>query len=380
MSRAPKKISVTEELRTKTTEEASLLGPRTDIFMIGGASIIACVLYWLFVDQSAPVTSIAFFAFYLSFIINFPHFMASYLLLYGDYRKQILKKKSFFWAAVVSPVLIIGAIGYGISAANQQVLAFLVQSMYLSVGWHYVKQIYGVSLVTSAVQKRYFGKWERNFILLNLFSVWAMSFVSANLSVSKADLDGISYFTLGLPDWMMTVAYAATVVTLLAAVGIMIRKYIKTGVRPAYSSLVGFASIYFWYLPMLNHPVFFYLIPFFHSLQYMLFVFALKRNESTAAADRAVSPQESRKIFMKKFWGFLAVSAVLGALSFELIPKNLDTLWPIGTALMVPTAWYFGFNLFINLHHYFIDNVIWRGDNEMLKTYLVQASQKRAHA
>jgi len=40
---------------------------------------------------------------------------------------------------------------------------------------------------------------------------------------------------------------------------------------------------------------------------------------------------------------------------------------------------FFAFSLFINLHHYFIDNVIWRGDNDYLKTYLVQASQKRGN-
>ena len=40
----------------------------------------------------------------------------------------------------------------------------------------------------------------------------------------------------------------------------------------------------------------------------------------------------------------------------------------------------FAFTIFLNLHHYFIDNAIWRGDNELLRKHLVQASQRRAEA
>lgn len=359
---------------------AFLLGPNLDVWMIGGASIVTCLLYWMFVDANASTATIAILAFNLSFVINFPHFLSSYQLLYGDYRRKILRKNSFLWAAVGAPLLIGGALVYGIAASNVHVLVFLTQAMYLSVGWHYVKQIFGVSIVASAVQKRYFGKLERNLILLNLFSVWAMSWVSGNLSVVKDDLDGISYFTLGLPSWLMTAAYFSTAVTLIAAVAIMVRKYIKTGVRPAYSSLVGFASIYFWYLPILNHPVFFYLIPFFHSLQYMLFVLALKRNQAASAASQALMPESQRGIFMKKFWGFLALATVLGALAMNFAPKELDAAFPLGAQFQCATLWFFAFNLFINLHHYFIDNVIWRGDNEALQVHLVRASQRRAHA
>ena len=339
----------------------------------------ACLAYWLFVDPTISTGNIAFVSFNLSFIINYPHFSASYQLLYGDYKKQILTQKSFFWAAIISPILIAGGITAGILSENLHVLAFLVQGMFLTVGWHYVKQIYGVSLVASAIQKRYFGKWEKNFILLNLYAVWAMSFVSANLSVSKNDLDGIAYFTLGLPDSALTAAYVVTGITFLITAFIMVRKYIYTGVRPATASLVGFASIYFWYLPTMGHPVFFFLIPFFHSLQYMLFIITLKKNQAEAEAGKKYNDIEKRKVFMKKFWGFLVLTAILGALAFELVPHALDKNVPITVAFNHPALWFFAFNLFINLHHYFIDNVIWRGNNELLKQHIVVASQEKAY-
>ena len=74
---------------------ATLLGPRADILMIGGASIVVCLLYWMFVDSAASLTNIGLLAFYASSLVNFPHFAASYQLLYGDYRKLIFRKMVF---------------------------------------------------------------------------------------------------------------------------------------------------------------------------------------------------------------------------------------------------------------------------------------------
>lgn len=343
--------------------------------MIGGASIVVFILYWLFVDIGASEYTVAELAFWLSFVVNFPHFFSSYQMLYGDYRHMILKKKTFFWAAVVSPALIIVGLAYGYFAQETRMLALMAQLMFLSVGWHYVKQIFGTAIVTSAVQKRYFTAWERNFILLNLYSVWAMSWVSANLQKNQLQTDGIKYFSLGLPEWMMTATYTMTIGSLLVVFGLGLQKYIKDGVRPATASLVSFATIYVWYLPTLNHPLYFFLVPFFHSLQYLLFVTAFKKNQANEAAAKATSGPEQRLVFLRKYWGFLILAGVLGALAFEIVPRTLDKFLAADPILFGPTLWLFSFNIFINLHHYFIDNVIWRGDNEFLKKYLVQASQ-----
>ena len=136
---------------------AALISPLADNLMIGGASILTFILYWLYVENTASTTAIAITAGYLAFIVNWPHFLSSYQLMYVDYRKHILQKQSFFWAAVVSPILIIAVLVFGIVAKSTVTLAVMAQGMYLSVGWHYVKQIFGTAIVTSAVQKRYFG-------------------------------------------------------------------------------------------------------------------------------------------------------------------------------------------------------------------------------
>jgi hypothetical protein len=360
--------------------EASLISPLWDHFLIGGGSILAFFVYWLFVDTSSSVATVAEAAFWLSFVVNFPHFLSSYQLLYGDNGKHIFKKPTFFWAGVAAPALLIALLVVGTVTNNVPLLGLMAQGMFLSVGWHYMKQIFGTAVVASAAQKRYFGNWERVFILLSLYSLWGISFVSANLSRNKNSLDGLTYYSLSLPSYLLTVAYACAAVTFAAALFVCVRKYILTGVRPATSALLSFAAIYFWYIPSFSHPHFGYMIPFFHSLQYMLFVVGMKKNQAEFEGAKMASGPQRRALFLRKLWGFLILSAILGALSFHLIPLMLDRSTPLRPDIFGPTYWLFAFSVFLNLHHYFIDNVIWRGDNEHLRKHLVQASQARAGA
>lgn len=359
---------------------ASLISPVWDHLLIGGASIIAFLIYWLFVDTKMSVSTVGEAAFWLSFVVNFPHFLSSYQLLYSDNRQHIFRKKSFFWAAVLAPALIISVLAFGTYTANMPLLGLMAQCMFLSVGWHYMKQIFGTAVVTSAAQKRYFGLWERNFILLSLYSLWGISWVSANLARNKNNLDGVIYYSLSLPSYLLTVAYSAAALTFAAALFVCVRKYIQTGVRPATSAMLSFAAIYLWYIPAFDHPHFLFMIPFFHSLQYMLFVVGMKKNQAMSESSLAAGGPKQRALFMKKFWGFLVSATILGALAFEIVPRFLDKSIPLQSETFGPTYWMFAFTIFLNLHHYFIDNVIWRGDNELLRKHLVQASQRRAEA
>jgi hypothetical protein len=356
----------------------ALISPLADALMIGGASIATFLLYWLFVEKSGSILAVSTTAAALAFVVNSPHFMASYQLMYGDYRHMITQKKSFFWAAVISPILLITALALAFSFRSHAMLSFLIQGMYLSVGWHYVKQTFGTAIVTSAAQKRFFGKWERSAILLNLYAVWAMSWISSNIEGLKGDMYGVGYFALHLPAQALTWSYWITGLTLLVAVITVIRNWIETGVWPSLAALVSFASIYVWFLPVLAHPGFFYLIPFFHSLQYMLFVGALKWNQSRSVASTAANPRASRAAFIRNFVGFFGLAVVLGVLVFTTIPEWLDSNMTLQDLAIGPTMWMFAFSWFINVHHYFIDNVIWRGDNEFVREHLVIASMKHA--
>ena len=71
-----------------------------------------------------------------------------------------------------------------------------------------------------------------------------------------------------------------------------------------------------------------------------------------------------------KFLGYIVVTLILGALFFEFNPKNLDTTYKFSNAAMGASPFLVAFLLFINIHHYFIDNVIWKSANPEVKKHL----------
>src|SRR4051812_31665969 len=153
--------------------------------MIGGLSVLTFAVAYLFVDKTGSTNQISWAAFYLAFLVNNPHFMASYVLLYWDKRKELFTNKRFLWAAIVAPTLILGYMFACIFASSPKYLSYAVNVMYFTVGWHYIKQIYGTVVVTSAKRGYYFTKSESWALKLNLYPVWFMSFINGNLGIRE---------------------------------------------------------------------------------------------------------------------------------------------------------------------------------------------------
>src|SRR5690349_4202038 len=125
-------------------------------FWLGGFSILSCAAFWLFVDKSTNSYTISNLAFLAAFAVNHPHFLSSYILLYGDFRKNILTQFRYFWAAVVVPLVLLGAIVGALATGDVPLMAFVINSMFFFVGWHYTKQIFGCVIVSSARSRMYF--------------------------------------------------------------------------------------------------------------------------------------------------------------------------------------------------------------------------------
>ncbi len=343
-----------------------------EVLLTGGLSVLVGLAMWAFVDASAPVYTVGALAYYLGFVVNNPHFLSSYTLLYGDYRERIFQQKEYLWAAVIVPLVLGAAIVTALYAQNVRVMGQLVSLMFVLVGWHYVKQIFGCVIVSSVRRKIFYTHNERRILLFNLFCIWALSWVNANIEPRDFEFYGIHYYSLELPVFARYLNYALVGLSLTAVVAIHVRKYLEQGIQPAPPAVAAFAAIYLWYIPTLHHPGFNYLIPFFHSLQYLVFVWVLKRNEVGHRA-AAFEGREARATWMRSFLGYGLFVLVLAAFSLEFIPGLLDRSNIFAAGVMGSAPFFVGFSLFINIHHYFIDNVIWRSDNPTVKNYLMGA-------
>ena len=136
--------------------------------------------------------------------------------------------------------------------------------------------------------------------------------------------------------------------------------YRDHGAVPSLNMLVPFIALYVWWMPETRQFEFYFLLtPMFHSLQYLAFVYKME--------DTRLRGEPRRELKAT----ILVTGIVLaGWLAFEMVPNTLDN------ALGTFTAWnmFFFFTaamLFINVHHYFIDNVLWRFKDPEVRAYLL---------
>ena len=70
------------------------------------------------------------------------------------------------------------------------------------------------------------------------------------------------------------------------------------------------------------------------------------------------------------FAGFVGLGILLGYVGFWGAPELFQATVPYDRAMFGGTAFMFVFWIFINVHHYFLDNVMWRSQNPDMRRYL----------
>lgn len=368
-------ISATQTLSSEAAIKNNhhLINGFMDTLFIGGLSILAYIAIIMFApDVIAP--NYYYYVFLLSFVINFPHFLLSYQLLYGDNRKLILKNWRFCWAGIIMPSTLILLL---LIACYQPkaYFGYFVNAMFFFVGWHYVKQIFGGVIVLQVLQQIYYQRVEYWILRINLYAIWIVNFVWSNISYAPEaetaiDYYGISYYRLALSPTYLSIGNSIVALSFAAVLLMHIKKYLRERRLPPLAAVACYLSIYLWFFPPLNNPIFYFIVPFFHSLQYIPFVYALKRNKVQMQDPANKSP--TQKLFYKSIylWGYLLLSIITGASFFWFIPNYLDKLALLDQSVFGPTPAMFAFLIFINIHHFFMDNVLWKGNNPEIKQYL----------
>jgi hypothetical protein len=358
-----------------------------DFWLLGGASILVWLVMmsvdglrasWA-IDQHFK--NLTYTVASLSLIVNYPHFLISYKLAYGRGRSFVTEH---WWQLIAVPLLLIGIFAVAFVAFDTPVrslagapwgagqvlsgprlgdLLFTAtfNVMIFTVGWHYTKQVFGCMMVYAYFDRYSLSPAQRQLTKWGLLSIWGMNFVHTNISGARNEFSQFKYYSFDLPD------IAAPLSELLVGAGFLLivykvfwANYKATGQRPSTNLLAPFLALYIWWLPQTRQFEFYFLLtPLFHSLQYLAFVYKMEDSRLQTATHR-----EARAT------AIVAGVILAGWLAFEFLPNTIDN--QLGTF----TAWqmFFFFTaamLFINIHHYFIDNVIWRFKDPRVRAYLL---------
>jgi hypothetical protein len=386
-----------QSLSAKTQPEhraakPALFTPLADFLLLGGGSLILIVALTLFLPSSWD-KSLAFLMLIASNVINHPHFAHSYQIFYdgfrhkafgGHYSKKL--RARYVIAGLVVPCLLVAFFISCFAFKQPNMLGYGLSAMAFFVGWHYVKQGYGILMLQSAITGRFFKDNEKKLFLINAYATWILSWLLVNNAVKNYTLHEVKLVALPVPEIAVTLALIAASLTFLSLV-VMVARNIMAGKQPPWTGLMAYGvAVYPWLLLHRGMTTAALIVPAAHSLQYLTVVWRYQLNREKA---EAIMDGEDPKLFGRElriskeafgFASFVTKGTVIGFLGFWAVPMLLDFTVPYDHAAFGSLAFLAIFWMFINIHHYFLDSVMWRRENADMKKYLFVAPPKPAAA
>jgi hypothetical protein len=185
------------------------------------------------------------------------------------------------------------------------------------------------------------------------------------------------YWSVAHPRWLELLTAAVLAASTLGLGLVLLERWRKERRLLPLVPLASFLiTIWSWTIYSRFDPFVQYLIPALHSLQYFYFVWLMQSNRARAAEG---PPCFGRPV--RVHLGLWAAGALgLGWLLFRGVPTLLDELLVPAPRRGSPadalgsTPFFAVFFVAVNLHHYFMDHVIWRRENPDTR-YLRAAAQ-----
>ncbi|HEY3595877.1 MAG TPA: hypothetical protein VGL13_18460, partial [Polyangiaceae bacterium] len=223
----------------QSTERVSVAATRASRFVefmaVGGATLFLFPIAWAaraVVGLDHADYAFGFLTFYGAYLINDPHFSVTYLLFYRDARRRALRSQ-YDWGyrvryivagLVVPAALLLWAIA-SLRSHSAQSLGWMVQLMYLLVGWHYVKQGFGALMVLSARRGTRFNSMERIVVLTHCFAGWSYAWALRAAAGGEFEEKGVVYTALVHPHWLALAAGIVLGTSSIALVVVLAMKW-----------------------------------------------------------------------------------------------------------------------------------------------------------
>jgi len=344
--------------RVAARANPSILSPLLDLLCVGGLSLIVFIPLLLsgrtdlvFIGAGAQA--------WLATVINMPHFMASYRIVYRS-REMILRHR---WASIYVPTILLVYIAVALWEAQTSpvlvVILVSVGSAYLA--WHYTGQVWGMMASFAYLGGTSFDTSERFLIRtsLRILLAWHVTW--------------FLYTQLRDPS-MVRPAYVlisgGTVVAFVLGVVGLAKMHRRTGKLPPARSLVAWLAIFVWYAMMARDPAAIFWIQIAHALQYLAFPIRVELNRTSSQS----APSARRIAGHMAFYavGLLAMSYLLTQIVPGTAMSVVGDIFGDEPGTVAPVL----ILMFINIHHYFTDGVIWKISNPEVRKELFAHVQR----
>ena len=325
--------------RNRAGSRPAIISPAVDLLLVGGLSLIVFVPLLLSGRTDLVIVGAGAQAM-IAGLINMPHFMASYRIVYRD-RASILKHK---WASIYIPTILVLYIALALwEAQYSPALVYILVTVggtYLA--WHYTGQVWGMMASFAYIEGVSFAKDERLLIRtgLRILLGWHLSWFLFTELRDPSKVEALYRIVSG-----------GTVLAFILGVVGLYRLKRRTGKTPPLRTIVAWLAIFAWYAMMARDRKAIFWIQIAHAIQYLAFPVRVEMNRTAPG---------SIVRHMALYGALLMAASVVAALA-------------VPSALMGVVGNIFGEEpgksapilvlMFINIHHYFTDGVIWKISN-----------------
>jgi hypothetical protein len=220
-----------------------------------------------------------------------------------------------------------------------------------------------------------FSDRAKTIFRANGYACWAVAWLAANHALSQPNpYLGLTFFSIPIPNPVYFASIAVAVLTSLAVVAVLAQRWREgKGALPWNGVVAYLTTLYFWVIFIRINPLVVAVVPTFHSLQYLAVVWRYQLN----AGAQPQGPR-SRSFFsafrptgvLPNLATFIGAGVLLGFLGFMGAPRVMDAVLPYDKHMLGPSLFLFSCYIFINVHHYFLDNVMWRRGNPDVQQHI----------
>ena len=340
-------------------------GP-VDYLLIGGMSILTLAAFSLagfsrttvLPNSPGQVHWLIGLTGVLLWVTNWPHFAASSYRLYHSKANV----RQYPMTALVVPWVVL-AFAVGAFLAPAVVAPYFVKLFLVWSPYHFSGQTIGVTLIYFRRAGIRIGKWQRLALSTFVYGTFVSMNVNAEFGIAQYEYYGIKYPTFGLPDWgretlgMPLLSLIPMVAMYAGGIGFLLlsAKWMADNKRVMPPILfVPALTQFVWFVYAAGWSSYVQLVPFFHSLQYMLIAWSMQMKETLDRTN--AKPGLGFVLKATGVWGGMIFLG--GAILFW--PEYGLPMWAsklFGTDIMTATGIVLAA---IQVHHFFVDGVIWK--------------------
>ncbi|CAB4889269.1 unannotated protein [freshwater metagenome] len=330
-----------------------------DGWLVGWFAVAAWVVLWVAERRGFSVARLDGPFYWVVLATSAMHFGISYHLAYADARRTVRSRPIVLVVAPVALGIVLTiAIAVALSSGSDSRRGFtsaLLTSVYLLTIWHYIKQAYGIARLGAAYANISLTISEVRILRYGLYPLWLMSVAKLLTRGRGFSFSGYRIGAEILPGEVLSVMRIIAILCAVLVAGVFAGLARRSGGWPPGLMLAPYVASFLWLGIPLTYSSAGLLLGVFHATQYI----ACAHRAEAAVARTQHEPANLRR------WLEIFGGAVCGGLLLTTwAPQALNRAYVGGGEPLLFSAAFF---VFLNLHHYMVDAVIWRSKGELVR-------------